>query len=60
MKSRKMRWAGNATRMGEERNVYRALVGKTERKRPLESPRLRWENGIRMDLRDIGWGCGVD
>jgi hypothetical protein len=42
--------------MGEGRNVYRVLVGKPEGKRPLERPRLRWEDGIRMDLKEIGWG----
>jgi hypothetical protein len=41
--------------MGEERNVYRVWMGKPEGKRPLESPRHRWEDGIRMDLREIGW-----
>jgi hypothetical protein len=46
-------------RMGEERKVYKVLVGKPEGKRPLERPRCRWENGIRMDLREIGLG-GVD
>jgi hypothetical protein len=45
--------------MGEERKVYKVLVGKPEEKRPLERPRRRWENGIRMDLREIGLG-GVD
>jgi hypothetical protein len=42
--------------MGEERNVYRAPIGKPEGKRPLGRPRRRWEDGIRMDLREIGWG----
>jgi hypothetical protein len=42
--------------MGEERNVYKVLMGKPEGKRPLERPRCRWEDGIRMDLREIGWG----
>jgi hypothetical protein len=42
--------------MGEERNVYRVLMGKPEGKRPLGRPRSRWEDGIRMDLREIGWG----
>jgi hypothetical protein len=42
--------------MGEERNVYRVLMGKPEGKRPLVRPRRRWEDGIRMDLREIGWG----
>jgi hypothetical protein len=39
-----------------ERNVYKVLMGKPEGKRPLGRPRHRWEDGIRMDLRDIGWG----
>jgi hypothetical protein len=43
--------------MGEGRNVYRVLVGKREVKRPLERPRRRWEDGIKMDLWGIGWGC---
>jgi hypothetical protein len=42
--------------MGEGRNVYSVLVGKPEGKRPPERPRRRWEDGIKMDLRDIGWG----
>jgi hypothetical protein len=41
-------------RRGEGRNVYRILVGKAEGKRPLERPRRRWEDGIKMDLREIG------
>jgi hypothetical protein len=45
--------------MGEERKVYKVLVGKPEGKRPLERSRRRWEDGIRMDLREIGLG-GVD
>jgi hypothetical protein len=45
--------------MGEERKVYKVLVGKPEGKRLLGIPRRRWENGIRMDLREIGLG-GVD
>jgi hypothetical protein len=36
--------------------VYRVVMGKPEGKRPLERPRHRWEDGIRMDLREIGWG----
>jgi hypothetical protein len=47
--------------MGEGRNLYRVLVGKTEGKRPLERRRRRWKDGIRMDLGEIGWeGCGLD
>jgi hypothetical protein len=45
--------------MGEERKVYKVLVGKPEGKRPLGRPRCRWKDGIRMDLREIGFG-GVD
>jgi hypothetical protein len=51
-----MRWEGHVACMGEGRNVYRVLVGKPKGKRPLERPRYRWENGIKMDLRKIGWG----
>jgi hypothetical protein len=47
--------------MGEERKLYRVLVGKPEEKRPLERPRRRWKDGIRMYLREIGWeGCRLD
>jgi hypothetical protein len=46
--------------MGEGRNVYRILVGKPEGKSPLESPRHKWDNGIKMDLKKMGWGRGVD
>jgi hypothetical protein len=41
--------------MGEKRNACRILVGKPEGKRPLGKPRRRWEDNIRMDLREIGW-----
>jgi hypothetical protein len=46
--------------MGEERKVYKVLVGKPEGKRPLGIPRRRWEDGIRMDLEEIGLGVGLD
>jgi hypothetical protein len=59
IKSRRMRWAGHVARMGEVRNMYRVLVGKPEGKRPLERPRRRCEDGIKMDLREIGCG-GVE
>jgi hypothetical protein len=42
--------------MGAKRKVYKVLVGKPEGKRPLGRPRRRWEDGIRMDVREIGWG----
>jgi hypothetical protein len=61
IKSRRMRWAGHVARMGEGRNVCRVLVGKSEGKRQLGRPRHRWEDGIRMNLKETGWGvCGVD
>jgi hypothetical protein len=43
--------------MGEERKVYGALVGNPEGERPLGRQRNKWEDGIRMDLRETGWGC---
>jgi hypothetical protein len=48
--------------MGEERKVYRVLVGKPEGKRPLGRPRRRWENEIKMNLGETGWrqACRVD
>ena len=56
IKSRRMRWAGHVARMGEERGVYRVLVGKPEGKRPLGRPRRRWVDNIRMDLQEVGCG----
>jgi hypothetical protein len=54
-----MRWAGHVACVGEERKLYKVLVGKPEGKRPLGRPRHRWEDGIRMDLTETGFG-GVD
>jgi hypothetical protein len=51
-----MRLAEHVARVGEKRNAYRILVGKPERKRPLGRPRRRWEDNIKMDIREIGWG----
>jgi len=42
------------------KKLYKVLVGKPEGKGPLGRPRRRWEDGIRMDLRETGWGCRVD
>jgi len=56
IKSRRMRWAGHVARMGEERSVYRVLVGKPEGRRPLGRPRHRWVDNIRMDLQEVGCG----
>jgi hypothetical protein len=53
---RRMRWAGHVARVGERRNAYRLLVGKSEGKRPLERPRRRWVANIRMDVGEVGWG----
>jgi hypothetical protein len=52
IKSRRMRWAGHVARMGEERGVYRVLVGKPEGRRP----RRRWVDNIRTDLQEVGCG----
>jgi hypothetical protein len=54
IKSRRMRWAGHVACRGEGRSVYRVLVGRPESKRPLGRPRYRWEDNIKMDLREIG------
>jgi hypothetical protein len=52
---------GHVARMGEERKVYRVLVGNPEGKRPFGRQSRRWGDGIRMDLRETGSGrCGVD
>ncbi|KAJ4451240.1 hypothetical protein ANN_02701 [Periplaneta americana] len=55
IKSRRLRWAGHVARMGEFRNAYRVLVGRPEGKRPLGRPRRRWEDNIKMDLREVGY-----
>jgi hypothetical protein len=52
IKSRMMRRAGNAARMGEKRDAR-----KTKGKRPLGRPRCRWVDNIKMELGEIGWGC---
>jgi len=51
-----MRWAGDVARMGEGRVVHRVLVRKPEGKRPLGRPRRRWEDNIKMALREVGRG----
>jgi hypothetical protein len=58
IKSRWMRRTGHVACMGEERKAYKVLAGKPKGKRPLGRPRCRWENVIRMDLGEIGWGGG--
>jgi hypothetical protein len=58
IKSRRMRWVVHVACMGEGRNVCKDLVGKPKGERTLERPRHRWEDGIKMDFREIGWGGG--
>jgi hypothetical protein len=60
IKSRRMRWAGHVARRGEGGNFYKILVGKPEGKRPLERHRRGWEDGIKMDFREIGLGGCVE
>jgi hypothetical protein len=54
IKSRQMRWTGHVAYMGGERTVYKVLVGKPKGMRPLRRPRHKWEDGIRIDLKEIG------
>ena len=58
IKSRRTGWAGHVARMEEGRGVHKVLVGKPEVKRPLGRPRRRWEDNIKMDLEEVGRGCG--
>jgi hypothetical protein len=59
IKSRRMRWAGHVAHMGEERKVYKVLVGKPEGKRPLGRPRRRWDDAIRMDIKETSLGVWI-
>jgi hypothetical protein len=56
IKARRMRWAGHVARKGEVRGASTILVGMHEGRRPLGRPRRRWEDNIKMDLREIGFG----
>ena len=56
VKSRRMRWEGYVAPMRERRGVHRVLVGTPEGKRPLRRPRHRWEDNIKMDLQEVGFG----
>jgi len=51
-----MRWVGHVALMGESRGAYRVLVGKPEGKRTLWRHRLAWEDTMKMDLQEVGWG----
>ncbi|KAJ4446123.1 hypothetical protein ANN_12815 [Periplaneta americana] len=55
IKSRRLRWAGHVARMGESRNACRVLVGRPEGKKPLGRRRRRWEDNIKMNLREVGY-----
>jgi hypothetical protein len=55
-KARRMRWAGHVARMGEGRGAGNILVGRPEGRRPIGRPRRRWEDNIKMDLREIVFG----
>jgi hypothetical protein len=59
IKARRTRWAGHVAHMGEVRGAYSILVGRPEGRRPLGRPRRRWEDNIKLDLREI-WFGGVD
>jgi hypothetical protein len=59
IKARRMRWAGHVARMGATRTAYRIRVVEPEGKRPVERPRSRWVDNIKMDLREIEWD-GID
>jgi hypothetical protein len=59
LKSRRMIGASHVPYLGETVKSYKTFVGKPEEKRQLGRPRLRWEDNINMDLREIGWGGGV-
>jgi hypothetical protein len=59
IKSRRLRWEGHVARMGESRGACRGLVGKPEGSRLLGRPRRRWEDNIKIYLREVGWGHGL-
>jgi hypothetical protein len=52
---RRTEWAGHLARRGERRCEYRILVRRPEGRRPLGSPRHRWEDNIKMDFQEVGW-----
>jgi hypothetical protein len=56
IKSTRIRSAGHVARIREDRKVHKVLVGEPEGKRPLGRPKCRWEDGIRIDITETGWG----
>jgi hypothetical protein len=59
IKTRRMKWVGHVARMGEGTNLYRVLVGKPDGKSPLERPRHRRENGIKLHPKEMGWDVWI-
>ena len=59
IKSSRTRWAGHVARMGDRRGLYRVLVGEPDGRRPLRRPKRRWEDNIKMGLKEVGCG-GMD
>ena len=57
IKSRKIKWSGHVSRMGDRRGAYRVSVGRPEGRRPIERRKARWEDNIKIDFQDVGWGC---
>ena len=60
IKTKILRWAGHVARMRESGGSYRILVGVSERTSPLGRPKHRWKGNIKINLRKVGWGCGLD
>jgi hypothetical protein len=57
IKSRRMRWAGHEACIGDRRGAYRVSVGRPQGRRPLGTPRHRWEDNIKMHIQEVGWGA---
>ena len=53
-----MRWVKHVVRVGERRGIHRVMVVRPEGKGPLVRPRRRWEDNIKMNLQEVGWGMG--
>jgi hypothetical protein len=54
-----MRWAGHVARV-ERRGLYRDMVGEPNGRRPLGRPKRKWEDNIKIDIQEVGWGYGLD
>ena len=60
IQSRRLEWTGHVACLVESRGAYRVLVRKPEGRRPLERPRCKWEDDIKIELREVGGGNGLD